>query len=525
MSTKKKVLICFSAILLIIIIFGYILLFTQETTFSLVSSNVVDDNGFPSLLINFNANNIINVNLISQDNQIFYTDKLYTSQKEILIPISSYRETLSSSNYHLEIFDNSMNKIYNKKYTFQKSNLLITSIEGQWWKENQDYSLIGVIITVKNNGDVPIYPYSIDLTINGKSTSAQVLPTVVLPNDNQLISCYLYIDSISVGEKNCDISIYDKNNEILAESSDSIIPEENVPIQHFSWEYNNKIRKLDIPLPQYLHDYYSDLDRLDINDYGAYIFDPYDDQYLSLVKDLLLSIVGNADDVTKINLIASFVQYLEYQWDDPNDHNYEYPRYPVEILDKQPCDCEDKSILAGNIFMLMGYNISLLDVPYHMAIGVNINQELSKYDYFINEYYYLETTYEDHELGDSSGAWPDIDEVTIYPLTSRPLLHHEWKKAEGVILNGKTDIIKLRLIVENLGTKEANEIRIDGAFYTSAGQKYNLEKSSISTLKPGEKKQINLQLNVPHGKSTILKTQIYMNGILIEEKESETQFS
>ncbi len=522
MSVKKKALIGTFLTFFIIIILGYIILSPQDTTFSIISSSVIDDNGFPSLKMDFNSNSAITVKLITPNNQVSFTENFYASQNEIIIPLSSYRENPTDGEYQVQVYDKNKNTIYTNTYNLKKPLLSIISIEGQWWKEKQQYSLIGVIINVTNNGVLPVYPESLELTIDGKSTSVQILPTAVLAGETKAVCSYLYIKSLGDGEKNCNISLYDKNGILITEATFSATPHENVLIQQFNWEYNDKNKEINIPLPQFLHDYYTELDRPDVNDYGLYVFDPYDELYLTLVKDSLLSTIGDVDDVSKINLIASFVQSLEYQVDDPEDESYEYPRYPVEMLDKSPCDCEDKAILAGNILMLMGYNVSLLDIPYHMVVGVNIKENLTEYDYYIDEYYYLETTKKGRVLGQFSGT---PQEVTIYPLTPRPLLHQNWKKAEGILANGKVDFVKLELVLENLGDETANNIKIIGAFYSSEDKEFNQEKSSISSLQPNDKKQIVFQLTTPHGISTILKTQLYVNDILVEEKESETTFS
>ena len=520
MTLKKQTLGIISIIVLLLSITSGCI-FSKETKFNVLSAAIIDDDGFPSLVVSFNVNDVITVKLVNPNKQEIFFDLFYSSQNEFVIPLEAYRNNPQAGDYIVEVYDKNNNLIYDKIYSFNKPDLSIISIEGQWWEENHEYSMIGVGVTVTNSGDFPEYPYSLDLIIDDKAISALILPTSVLPEETKSLNSYFYMNSIIPGEKICDISLHDKNGKLLTESSLLIIPEENVPIKYFNWEYNGD-REINIPLPQFLYDYYSGLERLDVNDYGAYVFDPYDDLYLSLVKDSILSTAGDIDDVSKINLIASFVQSLEYQEDDPENIFVEYPRYPVELLDKKPCDCEDKAILAGNILMLMGYNVSLLDIPYHMVVGVHIDEKLTEYDYYIDEYYYLETTNKGRVLGQ---YYSTPKKITVYPLTSRSLLHQKWKKAEGIISNEKVDYVKLKIVVENLGNIVADNIEITGAFYSLDNKEYNQEKTRIFSLQSGEKKQVDIQLNVPLGLSTILKTQLYMNGILVEEKESETQFS
>lgn len=527
MTLKKQIISIALIILLFTISSGCI--FSEDTTsFTMLSKAVIDDYGFPSLALRFEANDVILVNLIDPDREIIFTDSFYPSENEIVIPLAAYRNNPQPGVYQLIVYDKNDNQIYNENFGFNETNLSIVSAEGHWWKENTEdsrYSLIGITLTVTNNGDLLIYPYSFDFIIDNKSTSADIIPAVILPGETRSINCSLYIDDIEANERNCTVSIYDKNGELLTDSTFQTTPQENVPIHNFNWEYNGT-KEISIPYPSFLADYYGTLERLDTNDYAAYVFDPYDDLYLTLVRDSLMSIAGDVDDISKINLVASFVQNLEYGEDDPLNSSYEYPLYPIELLNNQSCDCEDRSIFAGNILMLMGYNVSLLSLPKHMVIGVHVDQNLSGYDFYVDEYYYLETIEENMVLGDAPLLYRNIsEEAVIYPLTSRPVLHHEWKNADGVLVNGELDFVKLKLIVENIGNLVAENIMINGAFYSSNNAEYNQEKTSISSLQPGEKKQVSLKLNVPKGVSAILKTKLYLDDILIEEKQSSTEFS
>ncbi|UCD13407.1 MAG: hypothetical protein JSW60_07580 [Thermoplasmatales archaeon] len=522
MTLKKQAISITLIILLLTINSGCISL--EDTSFTMLSKAIIDYEGFPSLMLRFDTNDVISVNLIDSDRQIAFTDSFYSSENETVIPLAPYRNIPQPGVYQVQVYDKNDNPIYNETLRFNEINFSIISVQGHWWKENPKYSLIGITITVANSGDLPAYPYSLDFNIDNKSTSADILPAVVLPGENRSINCSLYIDNMERGERNCSLSVYDKNGELLADSSFQTIPQENVPIQNFEWDYNGK-NEISIPYPGFLSDYYTNLERLDTKDYAAYVFDPYDDLYLTLVKDSLVSIDGEADGVSKINLVASFVQNLEYGEDDPLNSSYEYPLYPIEALNSQPCDCEDRSILAGNIFMLMDYNVSLLSLPKHMAIGVHVDQNLSEYSFYVDEYYYLETIKENMVLGDVPTLYRSIsEEAVVYPLTSRPILHHEWKNADGILVGGKLDFVKLKLIIENIGDASAENILITAAFYSSNNHEYNQEKVSISSLSPGEKKQNALNLIVPNGVSVILKTKLYFDDILIEEKQSATKF-
>ncbi len=512
-----------------------ILLFTMntgcisfnDTSFFMLSNGVIDYYGFPSLILSFKTNDIIVINLINPDEQIVFTDTFYPHQKETVIPLAPYRSNILPGIYQALVYDKNDKLIYNETFGFEEINLSIVSLKGHWWRKNsedQNYSLIGITLTVINNCDSPIYPYFIDFIIDNISATADIIPAVVLPEEIEFINCSLYIDKIKAGERNCYVSVLDKNGGMLTDLNFQTIPQENVPINLFSWNYNGKM-EISIPYPRFLYDYYSTLERLDTDDYAAYVLDPYDDLYLTLVKDSMIAISADLDNISKINLVASFVQNLEYGEDDPLNSSYEYPLYPIELLNKRKCDCEDRAILAGNILQLMGYNVSLLSLPKHMAVGVHINQNVSGYDFYIDKYYYLETIEENMVLGNVPILYRNIsEESVVYPLTSRPIINYEWKNVDGILVNGKLDFVKLKFFVTNIGNSIAKNIVITSAFYSSNNTECNLEKINISSLLPGEKEQVTLKINVPKEIYPILKTKIHLNNILIEEKQSYIKF-
>lgn len=68
----------------------------------------------------------------------------------------------------------------------------------------------------------------------------------------------------------------------------------------------------------------------------------------------------------EVALVLSFVQsVLTYQREDG-----EYPRYPVESVVDGVGDCEDYAILGAALLKDMGYEVALLFVPGHAALGV-----------------------------------------------------------------------------------------------------------------------------------------------------------
>lgn len=526
MILKKQAIIITLIILIFTISSGC--LSNKVVSCNIHSKTISDYYGFPSLIINYTASDTIIVNFVNPDEKIIFSDNLYPSQSEIVISLASYRNTTQPGVYKLNVYDINENSIYNETFNFNGINFKVTSVNEHWWKENEDdlkYSLIGVTLEVLNSGDLPVYPYSLDIVIGNKSTSADILPTAILPGKKGYVNCSLYLSDITKDDNNFYISVYDKKGDMLDDFTFQTIPQENVPINNFNWIFNGT-NEISIPCPFFLSDYYMNLDRLDTIDYAAYVFDPYDDLFLAIVSNSILANAKNFNNISIINLIASFVQNLEYGEDNPLNSSYEYPLFPIELLNNIPCDCEDRSILLGNFLMLMGYNVSLISLPKHMVVGVHLEQNLSDYEYYIDEYYYLETVKENMVLGEVPTLYQKIsEEAIVYPLIQRPIISFEWKKADGIVVDGKLDFVKLKILIENIGNTVGEKITITGAFYSTDNLEYNKKEMSLSSLYSGEKKQFSLKINAPKEILAILKTKLFLDDVLIDEKQSVESFS
>jgi hypothetical protein len=281
---------------------------------------------------------------------------------------------------------------------------------------------------------------------------------------------------------------------------------------------------LKIPQVDWFSDYYQSLDRFDLIDYAAYVFDPYDDGYIEFLVDQILQLQDVTTDVEKINFVASFVQSIEYKNDDPDNESYEYPRYPLETLHDKQGDCEDKAILTAALLQSLGYNVSLLRLPKHMAVGVHLNETIPLCSYYIDQYYFLETTTLHMAVGKIPPEYEGLTNITVYPLTSRPLLAHRWKNATRFTVSTGEDYVKVQMILENLGTDKTASIEVRGAFYDNISRMYNQQATMVSSLAAGEKRLVELSIDVPPIVSTALKTQLYINGVMVNQRESTSRF-
>ncbi|HDZ27074.1 MAG TPA: hypothetical protein ENH65_11260, partial [Candidatus Aminicenantes bacterium] len=98
----------------------------------------------------------------------------------------------------------------------------------------------------------------------------------------------------------------------------------------------------------------------------------------------------NAEQIA--NFVLSFVQCLPYTVDDVSTGIDEFPRFSIETLVAGGGDCEDTTILAGSIFLVLGYDIVCLNPKGHLALGIEGKFPGSYYKHNGKRYHYSETT-------------------------------------------------------------------------------------------------------------------------------------
>lgn len=501
-----------------------LLSFFEETEFLLHSSNIADDEGFTSLFLSFNTTDKITLKLLGPNRNILFLEEYYKGAHEEAISLGDYRKTPSSGTYYLKVYDINEKKIFENELFFTDQNLTITKIIEKWWFYDEMYFLVGLTLTLKNIGGFPTYPHSATVKVDNKESSGFILPSVILPRQSKNVDCFVYLDDVSTDNSLLELSVKNSDEKMLADTTQTIHFSKNIPNLEYSWKYNGHYNMLILPDIDFLYDYYSSLERLVIEDYTAYLFNIYDDQYIDLVAERLLALTDVSDNMDVINFAASFIQYLQYAEDDENDPACEYPRYPVEMLKDAQGDCEDKAMLTATLLDNMDYNVSLIRLPNHMAVGVHLDENLSEYEYYADGYYFLETTRNRWDLGKVPDEYESIANVTVYPLSSHPILVHNWKNATRISSSDGSDYVQIKIIIENLGRKTAKNFEVKGAFFNQNDTSFNTDAVLVSSLVAGDKKVVELKINVPQSFSSTLKTQIYLDNKMIHEKESSSVF-
>ena len=527
-SSKKFVITAVVVIIALSLLYGCILNQLFGTSFTLNSGEIYDEEGFTGLLTSFSCSDIVTVKIM-KSSTVIDSELFLAGNYDTVLYLASYRGTLAPGEYKLVVYDVNDNQIFEETFLFNGPDLSLSSCAQKWWQREawkNDCSLIGLNLTVSNSGDVPVYPHAVEVNTGSRTYSALILPNVILPDENGFLDCFIYIEDIP-DEGSFNIIIKDSVDNILCSNSFPIVVEKNVDTGEFSWKYGGRTQNLRIPNPEFLFNYYASLERFAHEDYCVYVFDAYDDDYLDLLVDRLLSKSETTTDVDKINYAASFVQNLKYELDDETNSSYEYARFPVETLfnGNGKGDCEDKAILMSSIIDMMGYDVALFRFSNHMATGVKLDEGPASYDPYIDDYYFLETTTKGHLVGYVPNDYSSTYDVTIYPVSSRPLLLHNWKDGlVSIFTNTRLgDFVKATVFVENYGNDTAEDIEIKAGFY-AGGLELNIQTETISSLEPGMKTKKTLVAYPPSGFTTSFKTQLYLNGELVDERESASSF-
>ena len=533
MPLAKKTIILISVLLIITSSFSGCILddWFGGTSFSLSSWNITDDEGFPSIQFSYTCSDRVTVKLYDPNNNEVDDDFFLRGPGQVNISLGSYREIISVGNYKLKVKDKGNEQIYSKTFKFVESDASILSCSQKWWTNGDTEMLIGLTMSVENNGDMPIYPYSVEADFSAESVSGYVLPCAILPGETKSIDCSIYKNGAPL-DNTFTVILKDKDENIIDTLSCSADIRGTVATRTFAEGVESILR---VPYPEFLHDYYKSLERAQHEDYSYYIFDPYDDPYIDALVDCLIltlpfgQITYNAkSEVEKVDFIVSFVQNIAYEKDSNSDEAVEYPNYPIETLfnGSGKGDCEDKAILTAGLLDNIGFESALFRLPNHMAAGVKLETSLQNFDYYNDSYYFVETTTPGNPVGFVPNSYKTPSELTVYTISDRELLLHHWK-GNTLTIYTNTDIgdfVKVKMIVSNMGRKTANNILVKGVFTTFYGYKIKVEETTISSLKSGMKAEAMLKVNIPKSALTNFKTEIYLDGVLMDEKESASTF-
>jgi hypothetical protein len=284
----------------------------------------------------------------------------------------------------------------------------------------------------------------------------------------------------------------------------------------FAWVYDGKTKAFSLYIPEHLYLYYGNKTRVPTEDYSLYVTHPYDDEYLSTIIAEFDDIAAEEgyDEIQMANLVVSFIQSLPYTSDDVTTGFDEYARYPIETLVHDGGDCEDTSILASALLDLMGFDVVLINLPGHVAIGVAVDAYGTYWPHEGTQYFYVETTGEGWEIGELPEAHQG-ESAVVYPLLPVPVCTHTWAAST---LRHKVSIVA---DIQNVGTAEATGIKLFVAFEGEGDVLWNPRESDLFDLDVGEDTTVMLELDEPRNVHTRLVIRILDPfGAVMDESHS-----
>ena len=309
-------------------------------------------------------------------------------------------------------------------------------------------------------------------------------------------------------------------------SSGSLVTEEFVAPGKssltYSWNYDGYKWHLTLLLDDKLYNTYKSRTRK--RDYDLFASDPYDDWLIKNIADTLLSLSKDYGlEENKVpGLCVSFIQSLNYTSDFVSSGYDQYPRFPYETLYDSGGDCEDTSILSVAILQEMGYDVVLLELPEHMALGIKCDSEPEgrSFEYNNNHYYYLETTGSNWQIGEMPEEYKD-EPVQVIPVYRRPLVNLDFNaKCE---YSQKEGVVDVNVTLRNVGSEIAENTTIYVALQADDEIRAwdQIERGPVN-VEPEESYQFTAKgLRVPGGKTFRVYVRAIGENLLSEEIMSE----
>ena len=492
-------------------------LWLRHTTFTLLSHTMSDDDGFPALGLSFNLSDYATVSVTDPTGHELCNDTFFQGVHTAQVVLGAYRHSPPQGAYTIRVSDAQQNLVSSTLLRYNVSSVNISACNQAWFSHSNE-SVLSLTFTITNTGQLPFYPDTVKVSYGDVLLVGPVMPTVVLPQQTSEASALVVMQTLLTPVSRMTIQLLDSDNDVVCHLIQNI-SSVSCPSLDYSWYYRGH-HQLTLPNATGLYLYDRSLPREASEDYALYVFNSLDDAYLSYVMHRIIALSGTDDMIGRLNFIAGFVQSLEYREDDPLNASFEYPRYPVETLNEHGGDCEDKAILCASLLDFAGYNVSLLRLPDHMAVGVKL-ASLEGYTPFADSYYFLEATAGSSPVGRIPAEYQGETNYTVYPITPRPLLVHDWLNATRLQTNS-VDYVQVTTLVKNLGAASAPVVV--RAFFSDASEQYGTQQALVPNLEAGGEAQVTLRVNVPSGIATILKTQVLINGTVQQEKESTTMF-
>jgi hypothetical protein len=196
----------------------------------------------------------------------------------------------------------------------------------------------------------------------------------------------------------------------------TVVPISGLKTYYWSYDGDEYSMQLRLSAKEYYQLKYSQVERWPSTYDDARAFVTVDDPAVTEVASQLDGLAVNLGftPLEKANFLLSFVQSIDYSFDNVSAGANEYWRFPLETLYDQTGDCEDTSILYASIMEATGYDAILLLLPGHMAVGLSCpGADGGHYHFESVDYFYCETTGPGWVVGEVP---PEMRQVEVDPI-------------------------------------------------------------------------------------------------------------
>ena len=189
---------------------GGTLAYGLRSRFTLISWAIVDDGGWPSLNIRFEA--VGDVNLILFDPNGEVVDKLHVTggMTEAVLRMADFHETPAAGTYRLVAKNPLGMNVFEENMKFGGVDIKVVYcwINVTW--DGEYGSVTGMNITLRNVGDILTYPCGMGITVGGESDEGYVYPIEgLLPGEEKSYRVAYGILWLQPGTYQVTVRIYD----------------------------------------------------------------------------------------------------------------------------------------------------------------------------------------------------------------------------------------------------------------------------------------------------------------------------
>jgi len=221
-----------------------------------------------------------------------------------------------------------------------------------------------------------------------------------------------------------------------------------------------------------------------VRDRGAYVADPYHDDFLDAVAGRLAARAGAGAD--PLGIARTFVQQLPYETDRASTGRASYARYPAETVAAGRADCEDAAILLSGLLERLGHDTVLLAFweAEHMGLGLATDDASEgTYAHEGSHYTYLETAVPGWRVGEV----PDVvgaERPEVMPVRDLPTLVTRWS-TERV---GRG--LRAHVAVRNVGEAATEDVWVELSLETSGGAVVGTGRSDARSIAAGDVSEV-----------------------------------